>query len=283
MKLFNNKNRKFYQRYSSEEREAIVLIQNVIGAYPFDNEWNTVATTLGMVFCDDDNASLKKGRLNWLVSEEERNSEKGWSRFFSGQICRVKVRRLLDEYALQNMTPDDFNSWCVTEIMEPSAECAELQAVWDEYSSPETLEDEILGMLTLNKEFDILEGYFTWKGVEVSLMIEVDGEDRESWETVCDAARRMLLEMEKWDSDMRAFAAEKLTSLANEWQDNDEDNEVAHITEESFAERIALTELTFSFEDFFTAQYHDDNMFWGHAVEVDGTIENGTECANIVG
>ena len=283
MKWFNTKNKKFYQRYSSQEREAIVLIQNVLGASPFDDEWNMAATTLGMVFCDDDSVSLKKTRLNWIVSEKERNSEKGWGRFSKGQICRIKVRRLLDEYAPQNMTPEDFNAWCIVEVTELSAECAELQAVWDQYSRPETVNDEILGMLTLNKEFDMLEGYFDWKGVEVSLIVEVDGDDRESWEPVCDAARKMLSEMEKWDSDMRAFAAEKLTSLANEWQDNDDENEAAPITEESFAERIVLTELAFSSEDFFTAYYSDDDMFWGHAIEVVGTLENGTECANIVG
>lgn len=80
---------------------------------------------------------------------------------------------------------------------------------------------------------------------------------------------------------MRMFAAKELTNLANDWMTDDAD--AVPITEEVFAERITLSELAFSFEDSFTAYYEDDDMFWGHAVEICGTLTQGMESANIVG
>lgn len=275
-------NKKFDEKYASEEQEVIVLIQSVLGASPFDDEWNMLATTLGMVFCADGTVDVRKGRLNWLVSAEERHSEKGWNRFQKGQICRIKVRKLLHTYAPKNLTPEEFNAWCVVEVMEQQTACPQLEEVWAAYSKPVVIADEILGTLTLNREFSMFEGCFPWKETEISLMLEVDADDRSTWEDTCNAARSMVTELEKWDQTMRTFSAKALTALANDWMEDDDENAVP-ITEEIFAERISLSELTFSFEDSFTAYYTDDDMFWGHAIEVCGTMEQGVECANIVG
>lgn len=273
---------KFYSKFEEETREIIVLIQNVLGASPFGEQWEMAAITLGMVFCADGRVDVKKGRLNWLVSEAERNSEKGWNRFQKGQICRIKARKLQDIYAPQNITPEEFNAWYVVEIMEQKAVCPKLEEVWKAYCEPVVMEDEVLGRLILNREFDVLEGSFSWNDAEILLMLEVDAEDKSTWRDACNAAGSMVAEMEKWDQAMRAFSAKALTDLANDWQ-ADADENAAPITEEIFAERISLSELTFSFEDSFTAYYADDDMFWGHAIEVCGSLEQGIECANIVG
>ena len=37
--------------------------------------------------------------LDWPVTEEERNSDKGWGRFGKEQICRLKIRRMKEEWA----------------------------------------------------------------------------------------------------------------------------------------------------------------------------------------
>lgn len=273
---------KFYEKYSSEEQEVIVLIQQILGASPFENKWEMVATTLGMVFCADGRVDAKRGRLNWLVTEEERSNVKTWNRFQKGQICRIKVRKLLDTFVPKNLMPEEFNAWCVVGVLEQKAVCRQLEEVWAAYNKPVVIDDEVLGTLILNRDFDMFEGTFDWNETEISLMLEVDADDKSTWEDTCNAARSMLSEMEKWDQTMRVFSAKALTSLANEWMENDDEN-TAPITEEIFAERISLLELTFSFEDSFTAYYEDDDMFWGHAIEVCGSLEQGVESANIVG
>lgn len=272
---------KFYEKYSTEEQDVIVLIQKVLGASPFEDQWDMLATTLGMVFCGDGKVDVKKGRLNWLVSSEERNTKKGWNRFKSGQICHIKVRKLLDTYAPKNLTPEEFNDWCVVEVLKPEVPCPQLEEVWADYVKPIVIEDDVLGTLTLNKEFDMFECNFLWNETDISLMLEIDPDDQSSWEQTFGSTRSVMTELEKWDRTMRMFAAKELTNLANDWMTDDED--AVPITEEVFAERITLFELAFSFEGSFTAYYEDDDMFWGHAVEICGTLTQGMESANIVG
>ena len=58
--------------------------------------------TLGMVFCDTGKVTTKEERLEWPVTDEERNSEKGWGRFHNEQICRLKIRRMKEEMCIRD-------------------------------------------------------------------------------------------------------------------------------------------------------------------------------------
>ena len=91
--------------------------------------------------------------------------------------------------------------------------------------------------------------------------------------------------MPKIQNKFRAFAAEKLTELANDWQDkgyDDEDGEdLAAITEESFPGRIVISELSIDAEGDYEVYY--DDMFWGHVIIVNGSVDGGMEDAYIAG
>lgn len=278
----------FYQKYETEEQEVIALIRKCIGAGchkgDSDNFWDMTAMTLGMVFCSTGKVSIKEGRLEWPVTEAERNSEKGWGRLQPGQICRLKVRRLLDGLVPEHTTPDQFNSWAVIDVLEPSVPCPPLEAVWEEYQKPVNIEDEVLGTLKLNRDFGLLDGEILWNGEKVSLALEIDLEDEETWDTARSCARKVMASCESWDKSMREFAAKELTESANEWLADDDEKENADpITEEVFAQRITLSELVLTYEGDLTAYFDDDDMFWGHTVEVGGSLENGIERANIAG
>ena len=99
--------------------------------------------------------------------------------------------------------------------------------------------------------------------------------------------KKLVADQEVWDKSLRAVAAQKLTALANEWlADNDQIDRAPEkdpITEDEFAQRILLTEFSVSPGGHFTAWYEDDDMFWGHTIEVSGSLEHGIERANIVG
>lgn len=278
----------FYQKYETEEQEVIALIRKCVGAGHHKGDsgdfWDMTAITFGMVFCNTGKVSINEGRLEWPVTEEERNSEKGWGRLQQGQICRLKVRRLVDELVPEHTTPEQFNSWAVIEVLEPSASCPQLEAVWEEYQKPVHIEDEVLGTLKLNRDFGLLDGEILWNGEEVSLALEIDLDDEETWDTARSIAHKVMADRESWDKSMREFAAKKLTELANEWQANDDEKENADpITEDAFAQRITLSELSLTYKGDFTAYFDDDDMFWGHTVEVCGSLENGIESANIAG
>ena len=146
------------------------------------------------------------------------------------------------------------------------------------------IEDKVLGTLTLNREFDMFETNFLWNGTEIPLMLEVNPESKSSWSRARTAAKKLIAEQEAWDKAMREFAAKELTELANDWLADDDGNEGAEpITEEIFAKRITLSELTITSGGSFTAYYNDDDMFWGHVVEVSGSLKKGITDANISG
>ena len=276
----------FYEMYESEEQEVIALINRCIGG-GFNwkgNFWEMTVVTLGIVFCDTGKVSTKEERLDWPVSDEERNSEKGWGKFGEEQICRVKVRKLLDEYVPNHTTSEKFNCWAVTELLESSISCPELEAVLEEYNKPVVIEDKILGTLTLNREFDMFETNFSWNGVEISLALEVNPESKSSWSRARTAAKKLITEQEAWDKAMREFAAKKLTELANDWLVEGEENKVTEpITEEIFAKRITLSELAITSGGSFTAWFDCDEMFTDHAVTVYGSLKKGLKTANIEG
>ena len=281
----------FYQKYETEEQEVIALIRKCIGAgyHKSDNSdfWEMTVITLGMVFCNTGKVSIKEGRLKWPVTEEERNSEKSWGRLQQGQICRLKVRRLLDGLVPEHTTPEQFNSWAVIDVLEPSVPCPPLEAVWEEYQKPVNIEDEVLGTLKLNRDFGLLDGKILWNEKEVSLALEIDLEDEETWDTVRSIAHKVMADRESWDKSMREFAAKELTGLANNWLSQDEENprnpETDPITEDELARRISLTSLSVTSGGSFTAWFDCDEMFTDHAVTVYGSLKKGLKTANIEG
>ncbi len=271
---------KFYEEYAPKEQEVLVLIQKVWGASASCDGWCMTAGTLGMVFCADGRTEIGEGTLQWPVTDKERNSTKGWNRFQAGQICRIKVRKMLDECAKGRNN----HFWCVTELLEKSTSCPQLEAVWAEYIKPVVIEDEMLGSLTLNRDFRLFEGTISWADSQVSLFLDIDPENKSTWTRARNAAKKLLADRETWDKSMREFAARKFTSLANDWQAGDEEHQNdTPITEESFARRISLSELTITAGGSFTAYFDDDDLFWGHAVEICGTLKKGVTRADIVG
>ena len=143
--------------------------------------------------------------------------------------------------------------------------------------------DEILGEMTVD-EGDI-EGEVEISGQNIYFGISVDDiNDKETVDRLISEFKKFISEFDKWDKRIREFSAEKLTDNANDWlRDSlEDDEEFVEITEEKFAERMVLNSIGFD-ENGFEVFYDDDDMFWGHSILVDGTLENGMEQAYIAG
>ena len=277
----------FYEMYEPEEQEVVALINRCIGG-GFNwkgNFWEMTVETL----------NTEKERLDWPVTNEERNSDKGWGRFQNEQICRLKIRRMKEELAKDLVV----RPWCISEIVNAHEDCPELQAVLDEYHKPVVIQDQVLGELTLDKDYDTFEGeiqwcgkdvslsLIQWCGKDVSLSLEVNAESKPSWTRARSAAKKLLADCETWDKAMRELAAKNLTELANNWLSQDEENsrdpETDPITEEELARRISMTSLSVTSGGSFTAWFDCDEMFTDHAVTVCGSLKKGLKAANIEG
>ncbi len=148
-----------------------------------------------------------------------------------------------------------------------------------------TITDEILDEMTFDESLDIIEGEVAINGQKIDFGISVDDiNDKATVDRLIGEFKQFLSEFDRWDSEIRAFAAKALTENANDWlQDSlDEGEEFVEITEEQFAERMILNSIGFD-DDGFEMFYDDDDMFWGHCILVDGTLENGIKEAYIAG
>ena len=261
----------FYEMYEPEEQEVVALINRCIGG-GFNwkgNFWEMTVVTLGIMFCDTGKVSTKE--------------ERGWGRFGKEQICRLKIRRMKEELAKDLVV----RPWCISQVVKAHEDCPELQAVLDEYHKPVVIQDQVLGELTLDKDYDTFEGEIQWCGKDVSLSLEVNAESKPSWTRARSAAKKLLSDCETWDKSMREFAAKKNTETANNWLSQDEENardpKTNPITEEEFARRISLTELVVTSGGSFTAWFDCDEMFTDHAIAVYGSLKKGIAAANIEG
>ena len=131
------------------------------------------------------------------------------------------------------------------------------------------MQDDVLGELTYDKQLKSFEGNIAWLGGRIHIT------------KAKKAIKTMVLEQEKWDADLRSFAAQKLTKLACEWAESDKG--AALITEESFAKRISLSLIWVTSGGSFTAYLDDDDLFFGHSIAVNGSPKKGLLSADIEG
>ena len=128
----------------------------------------------------------------------------------------------------------------------------------------------------------MFEGGISWRGEDIDTSLEVDSSSEDTWTAAVAAMKQMMTDQDRWDRDMRAFAARQLTELACDWRES-ADEEVPEITEESFARRIELRSIAMDADGSFSAYFDDDDMFIGHCVVVYGTLVDGVTSAEMAG
>ena len=128
----------------------------------------------------------------------------------------------------------------------------------------------------------MFEGGISWRGEDIDTSLEVDSSSEDTWTAAMTAMKQMMTDQDRWDRDMRAFAARQLTELACDWRES-ADEEVPEITEESFARRIELRSIAMDADGSFSAYFDDDDMFFGHCVVVYGTVADGVASAVMAG
>ena len=268
--------------FEEEAKEILVLLAGGSGAGKRNGFWDVSHYFLAYVDCVTGALHVNQGRLVYPLSDEQYAAGNVLGRFPEQVIYRVKARKKKSEEVPEGMTASWRNQFLIVEILEEDAACLELEEVLAEYLRPVVLTDEVLGELTLNKDLDLFDGDVSWRGERISVSLEVDSGCKETWKQAVQAMKTMLADQERWDRDMRAFAARELTELACEWRDS-ADEDVPEITEESFVQRIELTSIAMDPDGSFSAYFDDDDMFFGHCVTVYGTLADGVTAANMEG
>ena len=262
--------------FEKKEREIIALRHEGGGGSLRNGFWEWDAYFLAYVDCETGELHKEEGRIEFPVMDKEEPP----FQFKDETIYKLRVREKLPEEIPEGVLPSK-NYFLVVDILEEDAVCPELEEMLIEYRKPVVLQDDILGELTYDKQLKSFEGNMVWLRGEIHISLYVDKDNKSGITKAKKALKIMVLEQEKWDADLRSFAAQELTKLACEWAESEE--EAALITEESFAKRISLSLIWVSSGGSFTAYLDDDDLFFGHSITVCGSPKNGLVSADIEG
>ena len=262
--------------FEKKEKEIIVLRHEGGGGSLRNGFWDWDEYFLAYVDCETGELHKEEGRIEFPVIDKEETP----FQFKDETIYKLRVREKLSEEVPEGALPSK-NYFLVVDILEEDAVCPELEEMLIEYRKPVVLQDDILGELTYDKQLKSFEGNMAWLRGKIHISLYVDKNNKSGITKAKKALKTMVLEQEKWDADLRSFAAKELTKLACEWAESDE--EAAKITEESFAKRISLSLIWVTSGASFSACFDDDELFFGHSIAVSGSLKKGMISAKIEG
>lgn len=274
----------FESRFYKEERELLVLTKaSVGGAAIMGDMLRPSLEFLASVDGKTGELSREKGRLEWLI--ENVPGRVGWGYDFRQfGIYRLKVRKNIPVKLEPYMSKTMNNCFMVLEILEENASEPRLEKIRGQISRPVVIEENPLGRFELDRQFSAFEGEMEWLGEECGVFLETDEEDGDTAWKALQVLRELHQNLKDWDDKFRRYAAEKLTDLANEWLAEDEEKAGSDpITKETFARRLEISEISITPDGDITVYYHDNDMFWGHVVEINANIKDGVLDANIAG
>lgn len=275
--------KKFSQRFREEIVELIVLTKtDVRGAAVCGEYLNPSLEFIACVDVKTGALSQEKGRLEWLIKNT--TGRRGWGYNFQELgIYRIKARKNIPVQIFPHMRQTMNNCYMVLELVAAGISEPRLEAIRAKLSQPVSVLADGIGKFTLNRAFSCFEGHADWGGVSCSVMLDTDEEDGDTAEQALSVLQKLYSEQERWDTTWRSYAARELTDLANEWQAGDDAQNCEPLTEQAFAQRLELSEMSISASGDITLYYDDDDMFWGHAVEVDANADGEIVSAQIVG
>lgn len=278
---------KYEKRYEEQTRELLVLTGEDVGGAGRVAEglWSPSAGILGYVDLETGETVESGGCLSWLAREEDKD---GWIYHLKDlTIYHIKCRKIKPEKVMKNAQPRFFNHFMLTEVVERGVENPALSKLLEKYKEVVVIEDGDCGTFTLERHFNWFAGTVDWLGEDCHVTLECDEENGTTADRALAQFKNIYANLKEWDQKFRAFASEKLTELANDWQDegyDDEDGEaLVAITEESFAGRIAISEFSIDAEGDYEVYYDDDDMFGDHVIIVSGSVDGGMEDAHIAG
>lgn len=263
--------------FEDEIREYLVVTNDYSGSAVGKTAQMNILASIDV---EPDTYDPMEGKIVWETTEEEYNSSAFFKRFKKGTVYRILARR-------SKVSPKNQynNMFCLVRVLEEGVVNEKLDSVLKEYRKKITICDKDLCEFMLEKDLDMFEGSIERNGNKIILFLEVDKNDPKTWDTALENMKRFISELDARDSELRRFSAESLTELANDWLADsvEDDEEMQEITEADFAQRIDLHEIAVDAESSYTVYYGDDEMFWGHSIEVCGTFDEGIESAEMVG
>lgn len=157
----------------------------------------------------------------------------------------------------------------------PLSEDSAYNAVIEELGRTIEISTQTFGMLTFDRSDEIFYGEMDWNEDPVELLFyPAEGHDIARG---LEAAETIWKSIAGWDGQAKQRAALELLEIKNEnWLGEDEDGEDEEaLTAADFMDRMTLESISFLPDGDFTFHYDDGDLFWGHSIQVSGSLEKG--------
>ncbi|MEW4490736.1 DUF2262 domain-containing protein [Thalassoglobus sp. JC818] len=192
-------------------------------------------------------------------------------------ILRVQGRPILEGYLSIMDTPCSPNAWYEAFIEEVTDD-SEMQSVLVDLQNPVTLDHKKLGKFTLERNL----GWFTsaTKFQRSKINLRLEAKTVEEAEKAVINAEKLFKSAANWNKTVRQLAADQLLETKNEdWLDDDE----SPVNARTFKSRLSVNSIVVSPDGYVTFWLDDGDLFWGHSLEVSGTLADGPTRVEIQG
>ena len=278
---FNKTVEDFEKEFCGETFELlIVTVQDVSGAAVLKDGYSQPCVHFAAcVNVETNEFSTVEGRLEWLVSPEEKE-EQGWIYSFEPYKihhirCRKRPPMTLEPYMSEVLN----NCYALLDYIDDSVSDNRLEALIEEYLKPIVITDEI-GEFTLNRAYSWFEGSVDFNGNRVSVMLDANQDGVVPPKSFL-YLKKFTENIEERDSKIREFIVKDLWETAEDWIDSEEEDD---LTEEYFYKSLFLSDFSINEEGEMTLYYGDEKeIFAGHAIEVRMNAEGEIKNATLVG
>jgi hypothetical protein len=155
---------------------------------------------------------------------------------------------------------------------------AEMNKCVKALKKPVAVKNRYFGKFKFEREMNWYVTNFKWNGKKIELSLPLD--DCKDEEAFFRLAEKLCKQQKKWDRAIRNFAADELLERKNEeWREEDEEI----ITRSEFLKRIKLQAITLYPDGCFGFTFDDGDIFWGHLIEVEGSMDDGPEDVSVEG
>jgi len=155
---------------------------------------------------------------------------------------------------------------------------AEMNKRVKELKKPVFVKDRYFGKFKFEREMNWYVTNFKWNGKKIELSLPLDNCKDE--EALIRLAEKLCKQQKKWDRVIRAFVADELLNRKNnDWLAEDEKK----ITRSEFLKRIKLLSISLYPDGYFVFAFDDGDIFWGHLIEVEGSMKDGPEDVSLEG
>lgn len=194
-----------------------------------------------------------------------------WEQLPSYAVVRIRAR-VVEESVVGSPQAQ------LTEFLGLDRSDAELNQAAVDLQKPVIYRDPQFGEFTLDRSLGWYSSETDWNGTAVSLNLEVDESGK--LDPALQFARSLWKDQKEWAKRIEDYAVLELLPLKNaSWLGDDE----AELTPKQFKDRMSLESVTVSPDGSFDFWHHDGDLFWGHSIQIRGSLVEGPTLADIPG